>query len=1507
MNNLSQFHPLISRWFTEDIGRPTDVQKEAWPIIAQGEHVLITAPTGSGKTLTAFLWALNQLVTESWPLGRTCVLYVSPLKALNNDIQRNLLTPLSALNDIFRENNVAFPAIHVLTRSGDTSQSERRRMVRHPPEILITTPESLNLMLSSMSGRSILGNLSTVILDEIHAVIGTKRGVHLITAVERLVRLSGEFQRICLSATLRPLETVAQYVGGYRMEGDEFHQEYSARRVRIIHSQSNKKYDIQICSPDDAPENASPDAFWKPYVEAFKNIIKKNKSTLIFANTRRMAEKITLKINSDEDAPIAYAHHGSLSREIRTEVERKLKAGKLKAIVATNSLEMGIDIGALDEVILIQSPPSISSAIQRVGRAGHRVGEVSRATLFPTSSHDLLEAAVLASSISIQDIESVKPVLCPLDVLAQILISMVGIETWDMDALYAQVRTSTPYRHLSRDRFDLVLNMLAGRYADTRIRELKPRLSMDRIDNTVSIRKGALLDLYMSGGMIPDRGYYHLRHNESGSRIGELDEEFVWEAVVGQTFTLGTQKWKIHRITHNDVFVVPGDANATDTPFWKGEGYIRDSHYALKIADFLEDADTRLDDPEFMIRLQNKHCMTPGAASRLAEYLKSQKQTTNADLPHRHHLLIEHVNSGPRGTPGNQLILHTFWGGRVNRPFAMALDAAWEDRFHQRLEIFPGDNCVILVLPEDIGGDELLSLLNSGLVEELLRKRLEGSGFFGARFRECAGRALLITRTRLNQRLPLWMSRIHSQKLLNAVLTYDDFPILLEAWRTSLQDEFDLDALRRMLTEIETNVINVSETYTSHPSPMARVMTWRQINQYMYADDALSSVKTSHLRTDLLRDVVFTPNLRPTVSREMIKQFESKRQRLSPGYSPSTGRDLVDWIKERLLVPESEWKALLIAMRRDHETHMDEIFETASPKLVKISPSNASESLVVSVEQVARIMAAIYDPPDRILIESLDPLGPPIEQSKTFPQLTDEERESIIIDIVYQWLQYYGPKNPSFITESLGIDASVLHLTLKDLLDTDKIISGQLVTDKDEDDLCDAENFEALLRMARADAIPLFEPLDIDAIPLFLATFHGLPEPEEDVDGLYQRLEQLLCYQAPASGWESDILPARLKSYRTMWLDTLLGQSDLRWIGRKNHRVSFCFETDRDLMTEEESTTGDVDSLEQKYLTDDDVKTTFPLPLDIFTDPSARYDFSALLRVSHLSASQLSEKLWNHVWLSQITNDSFQSIRRGIETRFKLPDVLADEKPLRVRSRRSGSRTRFSKWKGSLPYSGNWFLLPQVKSEEDLIEKEERKKDRVRLLLDRYGILFRELLQKEVTPFRWRDLFRSLRIMELSGEILSGYFFKDIPGPQFISHRAFRLLQRALPEDAIYWINAADPVSCCGLTVDFMKENLPRRVDTTHLVYHGRNIVCISKKNGKDITFLVSPDNKLIQAYLCVFNHLLTRTFQPKRRITVETINGERAAKSPYCDILRTHFDTSVDHKCITLYRRVSE
>ena len=1449
-------------------------------------------------------------MAEELPLGHTSVLYVSPLKALNNDIRRNLLEPLRGLRQVFETAGHPFPNIRVLTRSGDTPHSDRRQMQRHPPEILITTPESLNLLLSSGGGRSILTKISTVILDEIHAVVGTKRGTHLITAVDRLVRLSGEFQRIGLSATIRPMETVAEFVGGYKAGGDLHNPTYTPRPVSPISSKADKQYDVRVRYPVEAVEDPGRESFWDPLVEDFKRIIERHQSTLLFANSRRLCERLTLMINADGEVPTAYAHHGSLSREIRESVEAKLKAGELKAIVATSSLEMGIDIGSLDEVVLIQSPFSISSAIQRIGRAGHQVGEVSRATVFPTHARDFLDAAVLAEAIGEQAIEAIKPVNCPLDVLSQIIVSMAAMETWDIDELYAHLRTSYPYRHLGREQYDQVLNMLAGRYTDSRVRELKPRVSIDRLDNTVSARKGAVQAVYMFGGTIPDRGYFHMRHAETNARIGELDEEFVWENGEGSVFTLGTQTWRVERVTHSDVFVLPNRSAQKETPFWRAEDYGRDFHFSERIGLFLEEANQRLDDPEYLDDLQRLNCMDETAATQLVDFLQRQKDATDCDLPHRHHLLIEIVETGHEGVPGNQVVIHTFWGAKVNRPFGVALASAWADRFGYQLEVNATDDSVVMMLPDELPPAELLSLVTSGTLQPLLRRQLEGSGFFCARFRECAGTSLLLTSGgKMNQRMPLWLSRLRSQKLMTAVMKYEDFPILLETWRTCLQDEFDLDSLQQVLAELESGSIRWTAVHSAYASPMAQNASWRQINEYMYMGDYSTATTSSMLRNDLLRDVVFTPGLRPSVSQTLVRQFEQKRRRLSPGYSPQAPTDLIDWVKERLLIPASEWEALLDAIQRDHNLEPDEILSPIADKLVRIKPPAASSPLIAALEMMPRIRA-LYDDVESIDCESL---GVP----ETMLRLKNQDRraDSSAVDdaqeqtsLIAEWLQFYGPTTAEYVQETLGIGEEELSLALEDLVDSEKIIIGQLVEGAVGETLCDGENFEILLRLGRRDAAPAFEPLEFKWLMVFLANFHKLTTPADDLDGLLGSIEQLVCYPAIAGLWESEFFPARSRAYATSLLDSAMMEGSLRWIGGDNRRATFYFEEDFDLMGEEggenmphETEPG---QKEDEKVTTTRVEIGEDGVLDnLFPDEAGRYDFSSLLRTSGLSSTQLADRIWDYVWAGRVANDTFLALRRGILSKFKSPEIGVDKG--RGRSRRVSHRAEFARWKGSSSHVGNWYRLPQLDLADDLLETEERKKDRARLLLDRYGILFRELLQRELPAFRWSSIFRSLRIMELSGEVLAGYFFHGIPGPQFISHQAFRMLSRQLSDDQVYWINAADPVSLCGVQLDAVKGTLPKRVPSTHLVYRGHRIVMTSERNGKALNFNVPCDDPQMQEYLSVLHHLLKREFQPLRRITIETINGEDAARSPYADPLRTAFEVTVDYKHLILYRKL--
>jgi ATP-dependent Lhr-like helicase len=1297
------------------------------------------------------------------------------------------------------------------------------------------------------------------------------------------------------------MSKVAEFVAGLRLEGDIHTPEYVPRNMTLIRSKAAKAYDLNVRFPEEGSEPRFGETFWKPLVREFRDIIQKNRSTLFFVRSRRLSESITLKINAGLERSVAYAHHGSLAKELRLEVENRLKSGELKAIVATNSLELGIDIGTLDEVVLIQSPPSISSAVQRVGRAGHRVGEISHGTFYPTSDQDYVASAVIAKAVLEGDIEEVRPVEGALDILAQIIISMTGIRTWDIDALYAQLRTSWPYRRLSREQFDLVLNMLAGRYAETRVRELKPRVSIDRLDNTVAARKGALLHLYISGGTIPDRGYYHLRHEETSALIGELDEEFVWEASVGQTFTFGTQHWKIRRITHNDVLVTQAPPKTLETPFWKGEVSNRDFHLAKKISEFLEEADARLDDAEWLEELQAEYRLTPMAAAHLKDYLAKQKKVTESPLPHRRNILIEHIQTGPGGVPGNQVVIHTFWGGRVNRPFALALDAAWEEQFGHRLEIFPGDESIVLQLPDPASAADLFSLITPENLEDHLRRRLESSGFFGARFRENAGRALLLTKRRLNERMPLWMSRLRSQKLLQSVMSLTDFPVLLETWRTCLQDEFDLDALRQVLREVASGTIRVSECTTSHPSPMAQGLTWAQINQYMYAADGLPADRTSRLRTDLLREVVFSPGLRPVIPEKIIQEFESKRQRIHPGYAPGSGRELVDWIKERVLIPWEEWQALERAIHRDRadadQPPEENPLEEAGAKLVRLEIKDTGTFVVATLERLPGIQESLFGScPSNWMLLKPSEARPALTGAE---EVSASEQDILFTSLLGEWLQFYGPLAPADIGARLGLEPSRLQLALEDLKDAEALITGRLIQDAEADTVCDAENFEILLRMARAAAAPQVQAREISELQAFLAGMQELVSPREGADGLFQALERLVGYPVPARLWESEVLPARIPGYTADWLDSLLRQGALRWQGDKERRVRFFFEEDAALLSAAPNENTDENGSGTEEQKADSVAS-------LFSDPSARYDFSVLLSRSGQQIRILEDRLWEGVWQGRISNDTFSALRRGLENSFRVSEAVErQQKALRAHGHR-GRRLHLSRWKESQPYPGSWFLLPEPSQEdrEDLIELEERRKDRVRILLDRYGILFREILHREQLLFRWPDVFRTLRLMELSGEVLAGLFFKGISGPQFMSHRAFRFFQQELSKEAVYWMNALDPASLCGVPLEGIRGSLPKRIEGNHVVFRGKDPVLISQRKGGQLTFRMPPDDPRLSEYLVILQHLLNREFSPQRRLIVESINEEPAPQSPYLPALQAGFDTVVDIKHVSLYRR---
>jgi ATP-dependent Lhr-like helicase len=1478
------FHPLVAGWFASHIGTPTDIQARAWPRIAAGEHVLAVAPTGSGKTLTAFLAALDALATSRWPVGQTSVVYVSPLKALGSDIRANLAKPLAGLRQAFAVAGRQFPAIGVAMRTGDTPAQARRHMLRQPPEILITTPESLNLLLSSKGGRGMLGAVRLVILDEIHAVAGSKRGVFLMAAVERLALLAGEFQRVALSATVSPLAEVARFVGALApAAGDSVAQAAPgrldgpapalvARPVAVVESRAAKAMALRVEYPDWNERDAPTDSFLTLVAERVRGRMAANRTTLCFVNSRKLCEKLARLINAEAEVPVAQAHHGSLSKELRQAVESRLKAGELRAVVATHSLELGIDIGSVDEVLLIECPPTVSAAVQRIGRAGHGVGEVSRATFLPTSEKDLLEAAVMARAAAGRDIEPIRPVQAPLDVLAQVLVAMLGVETWDVDALYAAVRRMDAYRDLGRTAFDLTLGMLAGRYAATRLRELAPLVALDGLDGTASARAGALLRLYASSGVIADRGYYALRRQDTAMRLGELDEVFVWEARLGQVFAFGAHNWRIERITDADVFVSPAPAAAVPAPFWLGDPRQRDRHFSDLVAAFLEEADTRLDDPAFSRELQADCFLEARAAEALIAYLRRQKEATGAALPHGRHLLVEVTDTGPGGTPGNQVILHAPLGLAVTAPLALALEAALEQRLGHPVPVYAGNDCVAVTLPGAVEPADILAAVPARQAGALLRQRLEGSGAFGAAFREAAGRALLLPRDGFGKRQPLWITRLRARKLLAAVAGYGDFPIVLEAWRTCLSELFDPEGLTAFLAAVQSGAMAVTVVRTRVQSPFATDIVWRHITEYMYLTDAGTAAGPTGARPDLVAELVRRPD-RPAVSEAVAAGFESRRQRLHPGYAPVSAAELLEYLKERVALPLGEWRAMLAAMARDHGLEAAALETALAPKLAHILAPGASEPLLAALERAGEVDALFYGHTALVtpLVQKARPPRP--------VQLPQEERRAAREALFSQWLSFYGTRSLADLAGGLNLAPDSLQAVLEDLQAAGAVVSGRLLTGCDAAFWCDTANFETLLRLARAARRPVLSALPADRLPYFLATWQGLVRQAEDTAGLADRLERLACLALPAGAWETEVLPARCLAYEPALLDGALELSGLGWFGAGAKKILFARPDDLDLA-------GFQPRLAQDGL---------------FPDPRAGYDFSALLEITGLSPKALAERLWQAAFAGEAACNALSVLRRGVANDFTAEDAYRPS--LGGSARRGFRRTPPGRFAGSLPVSGVWRALRPPPLPDDPLAVEELAMDRARLLLARYGVVCRDMLGREAAALGWLAVFRALRRMELSGEVVSGAFFAGLSGPQFAQAEAVRLLAGGLGGDAPWWLAGRDPAALWGFGVGEGEITLPRRLAGTFVAFAGPRPVGVFEAGGGRIRLALAPDDAGLPAALSPLVHQLGRRVSPLPRLAVATINGDPAGESPYLGALRSLFEVVRERRGIVLYR----
>ncbi|NUR77891.1 MAG: DEAD/DEAH box helicase, partial [Thermoleophilia bacterium] len=1101
MDPLTVFSPATRAWFERTFDAPTPPQALGWPAIASGAHVLIQAPTGSGKTLTAFMYAVDRLTAN--PGTGLRVLYVSPLKALNYDIERNLRGPLAGLESTLR----------VAVRTGDTPQRERREILKEPPDILITTPESLYLMLTSQA-REMLRSVETLIVDEVHAVAGTKRGAHLALSVERLQALvEAPMQRIGLSATQRPIEEIGKFVSG-------------GREITIVDAGTRKPLDLEVVVPvedmrelgttssyENPPEadgsalltstEGGTNSIWPSIYPEILRLVNEHRSTIVFVNNRRLAERLALRLNELAEAEIARAHHGSLAREQRVLVEEDLKAGRIPCLVATSSLELGIDMGAVDLVIQVESPKSVARGLQRIGRAGHELGATSKGRIFPKFRADLLESAVVARAMRGGEIEETKIPRNPLDVLAQQIVAISAGAEIASDELYALVTRAYNFHDLSRAQFENVLDMLAGRYPSDEFAELRPRIVWDRTAGVIRARDGARRLAVTNAGTIPDRGLFGVFLVDGGGRVGELDEEMVYEARAGQTFLLGASTWRIEEITRDRVLVSPAPGVPGAVPFWKGEGVGRPYELGQKIGATSREL-AALKDDKAVARLQDEYHLDARAARNLLTFLRDQHDATGA-IPSDRTVVVERF----RDEIGDwRVCILSPFGGRVHAPWAMAIAARLKASLGIDAQSIWSDDGIALHFPESDAPPPVEELIvDPGEVEDLVVAELGDTALFGARFRENAGRSLLIPRRRPGERTPLWQQRLKSQSLLQVARKYGSFPVILETYRECLQDVFDLPALRGLLQGLKTRELDLVEVETQSASPYSAALLFDYIATYMYEDDTPPAERRAQalsLDRDLLRELLGQEELRDLLDHDAVEDVERQLRG-----DPKTPDHLHDKLRVRGDLRAAEYDPLLAAP----------LLAERRALLVRI----AGEERLIAVEDAGRYRDALGVMPPSGLPEAFLEGGP------------DALRQ-----LVLRYAKGRGPFTTDEANERFGRDVSPILTALEA---DEQLVRGELRPGGSEREWCDPDVLRRLRRASLAALRKEVEPVEQEALARFAPGWHGVDRRAS----LREALVPLQALALPVALWESELLPRRVPGYRPEHLDALTASGEVVW------------------------------------------------------------------------------------------------------------------------------------------------------------------------------------------------------------------------------------------------------------------------------------------------------------------------------------------------------------------------
>jgi ATP-dependent Lhr-like helicase len=1647
---MACFHPVTAAWFKAVFDAPTAPQRMGWPVIARGENALILAPTGTGKTLAAFLWCLDRLMLHSshpgdknkdvagvgQPISHSCrIVYVSPLKALAVDVERNLRSPLAGIANMARRMGVAFREPEISVRTGDTPQRDRARFARHPADILITTPESLYLLLTSQAAEA-LRTVETVIIDEIHALVPTKRGAHLALTLERLQALTGKpLQRIGLSATQRPLEEVARFLGGVEVQGPRDQgtkgieiepdakpasiadMALGAKRedsradaddplvpraeslvpdaaeaaslryrpVTIVNAAARKQLKLRIEVPvedmarlgemEDIPSGPASQtprrvSIWNAIHPRLLEIIRERNSTILFVNARQTAERLAGALNDLAGEPIARAHHGSLAAAQRTVIEEQLKAGQIRALCATSTLELGIDMGAVDLVIQIESPPSVASGMQRIGRAGHHVDAVSEGILFPKYRADLVACAAVTRAMHEGHIESTRFPRNPLDVLCQQLVAIVAsagnkitgnkdkglgkrkkgskskgqrsaalsgfdFETGKgasfdntansantaavevpVDFLFDLVRRAAPFATLSRTAFEGVLDLLSGRYPSDEFGELRPRLTWDRVRNVVTARDGAARLAILNAGTIPDRGLYgvFLAFTEGKSvRVGELDEEMVFESHPNETFILGASTWRIVDITHDRVLVTPAPGEPGKMPFWKGDGPGRPLEFGRRIGAMVREL-RALPQAAALTRLVNEHDLDPGAAENLLRFLADQAESTG-QVPDDRTIVVERC----RDELGDwRVCVLTPFGSRIHIPWAMAVSARIRAAGGPEVETLWGDDGFVLRFPDtDEPPDSDWILVESAEAMQLVLRQLGSTALFAGRFREAAGRALLLPRRRADQRSPLWQLRKRSYDLLSVASRYPSFPLLLEAYRECLRDVFDMPALIETLRAIEQRQLRVHVVETRKPSPFASSLLFSYVANFLYEGDAPLAERRAQalsIDQDQLRELLGEADLRELLDADAIAEVEEAAQCLAENYRARSADGIQD-----LCLKLGDLSREELARRvnsPDLLTQLDRLIRSRRLLELRI----AGEKRLIAAEDCARYRDGLGIPlPPGLATALLEPVAHPV------------------LELVRRYARTHGPFTLREVADRFALDAEAVEHVLRQLAAEGRVLEGGFRPGGLHSEWCDAEILRQIRRKSLARLRREVEPVEQHTLARFLTHWQGLLAPRRTgtahLDALLDTIENLQGAPLPASLLESSILPARISDYTSAGLDTLIAAGEVAWagvepIGERDGRIALFLADKLPLLAQRRPLVEPLTEREEKLLT-------------VLESTGASF-FDALLQAAGGGyPGETIDALWSLVWRGLITNDSLHALRAYIARPESARTPRRYQTGAVFRSRRTTPPTAQGRWSllplGKVNKSSPQGLKPQVLITPAIGTAEavpfqnnagletrmtasqetgatfsnsaptttERSHALALQLLHRYGVLLRESVAAENVPGGFSAVYDVLKALEESGRIRRGYFVGGLGATQFALPAAVDLLRQLRTEPPLekpefVQLAATDPANPYGSILRWPElpvaeedsETAPRVLTRAAyaevILRNGRLVAWLKRGNPNLLVFLPAEEPERSQTasglahFLCARGQTRMRSSDSERMRTpghegvlITTINGQ--------------------------------